>query len=105
MAPRCPKGRAECSTAVRRTAAGARFTFARMDRRAALAELPHAHAVALRLRAAGAEDGVIAVALGIAIEAVGPLIDLAEAKLRRLLGDGTGPEYADPGPPVQGKIQ
>jgi hypothetical protein len=36
---------------------------------------------------------------------VGPLIDLAEAKLRRLLGDGTGSDYAGPGPPVQGKMQ
>ena len=76
-----------------------------MDRRAALAELPHAHAVALRLRAAGAEDGVIAVALGIAVEAVGPLIDLADAKLRRLLRDGTEHGYGDLGAPSQGKIQ
>jgi hypothetical protein len=76
-----------------------------MDRRAALAELPHAHAVALRLRASGAEDGVIAVALGIAVEAVGPLIDLAEAKLRRLLGDGTDGSYGELGASSQGKIQ
>lgn len=76
-----------------------------MDRRAALAELPHAHAVALRLRAAGAEDRVIAVALGIADEAVAPLIDLAEAKLRRLLRDGTDGGYGEFGAPTQGKVQ
>ena len=76
-----------------------------MDRRTALAELPDAHAVALRLRAAGAEDGVIAVALGIAVEAVGPLIDLAEAKLRRLLGDGTDGGYGELGASSQGKVQ
>lgn len=76
-----------------------------MDRRAALAELSHAHAVALRLRAAGAEDGVIAVALGIAEEAVEPLVDLAEAKLRRLLRGGTKARYGELGAPSQGKVQ
>ncbi len=36
-----------------------------MDRDRALAELPVAHAVALRLRAAGADEGAIAAGLGI----------------------------------------
>jgi DNA-directed RNA polymerase specialized sigma24 family protein len=76
-----------------------------MDRRAALAELPHAHAVALRLRAAGVEDRLIAVALGIAVEGVGPLVALAEAKLGRLLRDGTAGDYAGEGGPPKEKVQ
>ena len=70
-----------------------------------MAELPHAHAVALRLRAEGVEDRLIAVALGIAVEGVGPLIALAEAKLTRLVGDGTAADYAGGGGPLQGKVQ
>ncbi|MDX6554881.1 MAG: hypothetical protein QOD86_1076 [Miltoncostaeaceae bacterium] len=70
-----------------------------------MAELPHAHAVALRLRAAGVEDGLIAVALGIAIEGVAPLVALAEAKLGRLLGNGTDGDYAGGGGSLQGKVQ
>ena len=52
-----------------------------MDRVRALAELPVAHAVALRLRAAGADDRAIAAALGIDPAGVPALLEVAEAKL------------------------
>lgn len=60
-----------------------------------------AYATALRLRAAGAAPSLIADALGIDPEGLGPLLALAEAKLGHLLdGDeqlaGHGPE-ASPG--------
>ncbi len=48
-------------------------------------ELPVAYATALRLRAAGADPALIARALGIEAEGVGPLLALAETKLLRLL--------------------
>jgi hypothetical protein len=50
---------------------------------AADAELPLELAVALRLRDAGASDELIAAALAIELEGVGPLLAVAEAKLRR----------------------
>ena len=52
-----------------------------MDRDRALAELPAAHAVAPRLRAAGADEGAIAAALGIDPAGVPALLEVAEAKL------------------------
>jgi hypothetical protein len=52
-----------------------------MDRDQALAELPMAHAVALRLRAAGADDQTIATALGIDAAGVPALLEVAEAKM------------------------
>ena len=52
-----------------------------MDRDRALAELPVAYAVALRLRAAGADDQAIAAALGIDAAGVPALLEVAEAKL------------------------
>ena len=50
----------------------------------AVASLPIAHAVLLRLRAAGAEDHVIAAALDIEVDAVPALAAIALAKLERL---------------------
>jgi DNA-directed RNA polymerase specialized sigma24 family protein len=55
-----------------------------MDRREAIARLPEAYQVALRLHAEGRNDD-IADRLGIAPEAVTPLLRLADAKLQRLL--------------------
>lgn len=51
-------------------------------------ELPMAHATALRLHAAGADHALIATALGIEVEGVAPLLDLAQAKLGRALAHG-----------------
>ena len=53
------------------------------DRRRALATLPLADAVALRLRDAGADTKLIADALAIEPEGVANLLEIAEAKLRR----------------------
>lgn len=58
---------------------------ASMDRTAALDLLPEAYATALRLRDEGQDDGAIARALGVEAEAVGPMLRLADAKLRGLL--------------------
>lgn len=48
------------------------------------------HAVALRLRDEGLEDGVIAIALDIDIDQVPVLHQLAERKLERLMGESGG---------------
>lgn len=48
----------------------------------ALDELAPAHAVALRLHDAGVPDEAIAIALDVPLEAVGPLLGVAERKLR-----------------------
>lgn len=53
----------------------------------ALAELPTAHAVALRLADGGADLNTIATALGVPVEAVKGLLDVAEEKLASILGD------------------
>jgi hypothetical protein len=55
-----------------------------MDREEQLRRLPLAYAVALRLHAAGADDPLIATALGIETEGVGPLLELARAKADRI---------------------
>lgn len=47
-------------------------------------ELPPMMAVALRLRAAGYDDAVIATAVGIPLEGVVSLVELAEAKFAHL---------------------
>ena len=57
----------------------------RMDRTAAIAELPEAYATALRLRDEDVNDETIAVRLGIEVEAVEPLLRLAAAKLDHFL--------------------
>lgn len=56
-----------------------------MDRADALDSLPEAYAAALRLRDAGSEPVEIARRLRIAPEAVAGALELAEAKLARLL--------------------
>jgi len=61
-----------------------------MDRDRALAELPLAYAVALRLRAAGADDRAIAAALGIDPVGVPSLLEVAEAKLSAELARDPG---------------
>jgi len=53
--------------------------------------LPEAHAEALRLRDRGVGEEAIAELLEIPIEAVAPLVRIAEAKLARLL-DSKAPE-------------
>jgi DNA-directed RNA polymerase specialized sigma24 family protein len=57
----------------------------RMDRENALLQLATAHAVALRLHAAGAEHEAVAQALGIPVASVPALLRIAEAKLAALL--------------------
>jgi hypothetical protein len=63
-----------------------------MDRTEQIRRLPLALAVALRLHEAGADKTLIAAALAIEPEGVGPLLQLARAKLdriaRRQLGGG-----------------
>jgi len=56
-----------------------------VDRFSALGELPALHAVAIRLRDEGVDDRVIAAALAIAPKDVPVFLDLAEAKLARLV--------------------
>lgn len=63
-----------------------------MNRQAALQELATAHAVALRLRAAGADDDAISQALDIPIESVPGLVHIAEAKLAAILDKVGSPE-------------
>jgi DNA-directed RNA polymerase specialized sigma24 family protein len=55
------------------------------ERAEALAQLPVAYAVALRLSDLGVSTEMIAHALDIEPDAVGPLLRLAHAKLRELL--------------------
>jgi DNA-directed RNA polymerase specialized sigma24 family protein len=57
-----------------------------------LDELPQSYAVALRLRASGADDALIAIALGIDVESVGPLLAVARRKLARTREDDPGPD-------------
>ncbi len=59
-----------------------------MDCEWALAELPTAHAVALRMRDADARDEEIATALAIPPDGVALLLELAEAKLAAVLAAG-----------------
>jgi hypothetical protein len=60
-----------------------------MDVASALDELPEVHAAVLRLRHAGIDAAGVAAELriDIDIDAVGPLLRVAEAKLTRLLMD------------------
>ena len=55
-------------------------------RAGALAELPTVHALALRLSDEGEPPDRIAKLLGIEPEAVGPLLEVASAKLEEILG-------------------
>jgi|Tabmets5t2r1_1033131.scaffolds.fasta_scaffold16688_2 hypothetical protein len=61
-----------------------------MDRAEQLRHLPLAHAIALRMHDAGADDALIAVALAIKPETVGPLLALASAKAERIARGGGG---------------
>jgi hypothetical protein len=54
-------------------------------RHEALTLLPSAHAVALRLVASGAPRETVAIALGVEIQAVDPLVRVAERKLQEIL--------------------
>ncbi len=56
-----------------------------MDRPRAIEQLPALHAVAVRLRDEGAGDHVIAVALAIDDDQVPTLLEIADAKLARLI--------------------
>ena len=56
-----------------------------MERSTAIDRLPEAYAAALRLQDEGHDDKAIAAHLGLAPEAVGPLLSMAAAKLRTLL--------------------
>lgn len=56
------------------------------DEYEALHRLPFPYAEALRLRAAGVADEVIAEILTIELDAVGPLLRMAEAKLAAIRG-------------------
>lgn len=49
-----------------------------------LGDLPDSLAVALRLRHAGVADSVVAIALGVPVEGVPALLEVAEAKLAHL---------------------
>jgi hypothetical protein len=56
----------------------------RPTRAEALEQLPPAYSLALRLRVAGLAEGLIAECLGVEPEALGPLFEVAEAKLSAL---------------------
>ena len=60
-----------------------------MDRAEAIARLPAAYAAVIELLDQGASDEVIAERLDVDRAAVAPLVAVAEAKLARLLADGT----------------
>ena len=62
-----------------------------MDRARALSQLPEVYAAALRLRDAGRGSEAIATRLGMPVEAIAPLLRLAEAKLSRLLASDEPP--------------
>jgi hypothetical protein len=59
-----------------------------VDREDALEQLPETHAAALRLRSRGFDDDAIAAALGLEPDSVGPLLEVADAKLAALLSEG-----------------
>lgn len=56
-----------------------------MDRSTAIDRLPEAYAAALRLQDEGHDDKAIAIRLGLAPDAVGPLLRVAVAKLHTIL--------------------
>jgi hypothetical protein len=55
-----------------------------VDQESALSRLPRTYALALRLTQAGADPQLIADCLDIELEAVGPLLVVADAKLSSL---------------------
>jgi DNA-directed RNA polymerase specialized sigma24 family protein len=67
-----------------------------MDRAEAIERLPATYAAVIELLDQGASDEVIAQRLDVDPAAVAPLVAVAEAKLARLLADGTvGSDGAD----------
>ncbi|MHB8656758.1 MAG: hypothetical protein ACYC91_02215 [Solirubrobacteraceae bacterium] len=70
-----------------------------MDRDAAMADLPELYSRALGLRRTGAEAAAIAAALDLELEAVGPLLRVAEAKLARLQAVPVPLSSRPPSPP------
>ena len=68
-----------------------------MDRLALTRRLPLMLGIAVRLRDAGADDAFIAAALDIDPEGVGPLMQVAEAKLRHLAVAGAARRVPGPG--------
>ncbi len=63
-----------------------------MDRDIAIGRLPLPYAIALRLQGAGVSDTQLAVGLGIEVQAIPTLLNIAEEKLAELLGgDGDIP--------------
>ncbi len=74
-----------------------------MDRSTAIDRLPEAYAAALRLQDEGHDDKAIAVRLGLAPAAVGPLLRVAAAKLHTILAageEGTRPSLGDTAPSI-----
>ncbi len=67
------------------TRSGRIRTVARVDRSLAVRQLPVLHAVAIRLRDAGGDDHLIAVALGIDDDQVPMLLQIANSKLQNLM--------------------
>jgi hypothetical protein len=55
-----------------------------VDQESALSRLPRTYALALRLTKAGADPQLIADCLDVELEAVGPLLAVADAKLSSL---------------------
>jgi DNA-directed RNA polymerase specialized sigma24 family protein len=70
-----------------------------VDRAVALELLPEAYARALRMREAGSEPAEIARCLRIAPEAVPSALELADAKLARLIADVRPPGAGPPARP------
>lgn len=68
-----------------------------VDRLALTRRLPVMLGIAVRLRDAGAGDTLIAAALDIDAEGVGPLLEVAEAKLRHLAVAGAARHVPGPG--------
>jgi hypothetical protein len=58
-------------------------------REEACARLPVTYALALRLRDEGLPEDLLAERLGVEPEALGPLLEIAEAKLAAILADDT----------------
>ncbi|MGB8960530.1 MAG: hypothetical protein WCC38_01040 [Pseudonocardiaceae bacterium] len=61
----------------------------------AMRNLPGAYSLALRLRAAGVTDELIAECLAVEREALDPLLDVAEAKLAAILVVEQGNDQPD----------
>jgi DNA-directed RNA polymerase specialized sigma24 family protein len=70
-----------------------------VDRAAAIESLPQTYAAGLRLRDDGLARAEIAQRLGIAPEAVASTLELADAKLARLLSVEDSPTEHSPGTP------